>query len=145
MFLVLHVLTKAPFEPLKEASLMNLTFKTIFLLVLGSDKHRIEIYPCLFKKNIRHQTDWSTPHPTSSQRTSCLRSPWPQWLLKPWPQLWINHSRGIGHHAQLEPGTTIWTGLQNSGRTKSWSLSPLRKVSTDIYLLQLSQYRSGTL
>ena len=34
--LVLHQLTKAPFEPLKEASLKHLTFKTVFLLALGS-------------------------------------------------------------------------------------------------------------
>ena len=36
--LVLHQLTKAPFEPLKEASLKHLTFKTVFLLALGSQK-----------------------------------------------------------------------------------------------------------
>ena len=35
--LVLHQLTKAPFEPLKEALLKLLTFKTAFLLALGSD------------------------------------------------------------------------------------------------------------
>ena len=33
--LVLHQLTKAPFEPLREASLKHLTFKTVFLLALG--------------------------------------------------------------------------------------------------------------
>ena len=33
--LVLHQLTKAPFEPIKEASLKHLTFKTVFLLALG--------------------------------------------------------------------------------------------------------------
>ena len=38
--LVLHQLTKAPFEPLKEASLKHLTFKTVFLLALGSIKRR---------------------------------------------------------------------------------------------------------
>ena len=32
--LVLHQLTKAPFEPLSEASLKHLTFKTVFLLIL---------------------------------------------------------------------------------------------------------------
>ena len=42
--LVLHQLTKAPFEPLKEASLKHLTFKTVFLLALGSGKHRSEIH-----------------------------------------------------------------------------------------------------
>ena len=41
--LVLHQLTKAPFEPLREASLKHLTFKTVFLLALGSGKRRSEI------------------------------------------------------------------------------------------------------
>ena len=56
--LVLHQLTKAPFEPLKEASLKHLTFKTVFLLALGSGKRRSEIHAWLHK-NIRHQSDWS--------------------------------------------------------------------------------------
>ena len=56
--LILHQLTKAPFEPLKEASLKHLTFKTVFLLVLGSGKRRSEIHAWLHK-NIRHQSDWS--------------------------------------------------------------------------------------
>ena len=42
--LVLHQLTKAPFEPLKEASLKHLTFKTVFLLAQGSGKGRSEIH-----------------------------------------------------------------------------------------------------
>ena len=41
--LVLHQLTKAPFEPLKEASLKHLTFKTVFLMALGSAKHRSKV------------------------------------------------------------------------------------------------------
>ena len=56
--LVLHQLTKAPFEPLKQASLKHLAFKTVFLLVLVSGKCRSEIHPWLHK-NIRHQLDWS--------------------------------------------------------------------------------------
>ena len=56
--LVLHQLTKAPFEPIKEASLKHLTFKTVFLLALGSGKHRSEIHAWQ-SKNIRHQSDWS--------------------------------------------------------------------------------------
>ena len=47
--LVLHQLTKAPFEPLKEASLKHLTFKTVFLLALGSGKRRSEIRAWLHK------------------------------------------------------------------------------------------------
>ena len=56
--LVLHQLTKAPFEPLKEASLKHLIFKTVFLLALASGKCRSEIHAWLHK-NIRHQSDWS--------------------------------------------------------------------------------------
>ena len=56
--LVLHRLTKAPFEPLREASLKHLTFKTVFLLALGSGKRRSEIHAWQHK-NIRHQSDWS--------------------------------------------------------------------------------------
>ena len=56
--MVLHQLTKPPFEPLRKASLKHLTFKTVFLLALGSGKHRGEIHAWL-NKNIRHQADWS--------------------------------------------------------------------------------------
>ena len=56
--LVLHQLTKSPFEPLRKASLKHLTFKTVFLLALGSGKRRSEIHAWL-NKNIRHQADWS--------------------------------------------------------------------------------------
>ena len=54
--LVLHQLRKAPFEPLKEASLKH--FKTVFLLAQGSGKCRSEIHAWLHK-NIRHRSDWS--------------------------------------------------------------------------------------
>ena len=56
--LVLHQLTKPPFEPLRKASLKHLTFKTVFLLALGSGKRTSEIHAWL-NKNIRHQADWS--------------------------------------------------------------------------------------
>ena len=56
--LVLHQLTKAPFEPIKEESLKHLTFKTVFLLALGSGKRRSELHAWL-NRNIRHQSDWS--------------------------------------------------------------------------------------
>ena len=38
--------------------LKHLTFKTVFLLALGSGKRRSEIHAWL-NKNIRHQADWS--------------------------------------------------------------------------------------
>ena len=56
--LVLHQLTKPPFEPLRKASLKHLNFKTVFFLALGSGKRRSEIHDWL-NKNIRHQADWS--------------------------------------------------------------------------------------
>ena len=43
LYLVLHQLTKAPFEPIIEASLKHLT-KTVFLLALGSGNRRSEIF-----------------------------------------------------------------------------------------------------
>ena len=56
--LVLHQLTKAPVEPIKEASLKYMTFKTVFRLALGSGKRRSEIHAWQ-NRNIRHQSDWS--------------------------------------------------------------------------------------
>ena len=56
--LVLHQLTKPPFEPLRKASLKHLTFKMVFLLALGSGKRRSEIHAWVHR-NIRHQEDWS--------------------------------------------------------------------------------------
>ena len=82
--LVLHQLTKPPFEPLRKASLKHLTFKMVFLLALGSGKRRSEIHAWL-NKNIRHQSDWSKvslyPSPSFlaknplSQRGSGVRGP----------------------------------------------------------------------
>ena len=51
--LVLHQLTKAPFEPLKEASLKHLTFKTVSLIALGQANAGVR------SMNIRHQSVWS--------------------------------------------------------------------------------------
>ena len=56
--LVLYQLTKAPFEPMRKASLKHLTFKTVFLLALGSGKRWSEIHAWLYR-NIRHQENWS--------------------------------------------------------------------------------------
>ena len=56
--LVLHQLTKAPFEPMRKASLKHLTLKTVFLLALGSGKRCSEIHAWLYK-NIWHQENWS--------------------------------------------------------------------------------------
>ena len=87
----------------------HLTFKTVFLLALGSGKRRSEIHAWLHK-NIRHQSDWSKvslyPHPASYPRTSWLRKVqivWHQWSSQPWHHLWIGHSWVTGPYVQLEP------------------------------------------
>ena len=56
--LILHQLTKAPFEPMQKTSLKHLTFKTVFLLALGSGKRRSEIHAWLYR-NIKHQENWN--------------------------------------------------------------------------------------
>ena len=74
--LVLHQLTKAPFEPLRKASMKHLTFKTVFLLALGSGKRRSEIHAWLYK-NIRHEENWSQvslyPSPSFLSKNQLLR------------------------------------------------------------------------
>ena len=106
--LVLHQLTKAPFEPLKEASLKHLTFKTVFLLALGSGKRRSEIHAWLHK-NIRHQSDWSNvslyPSPSFLSKNQLARegpdsvAPVVIPALAP---LWTSHSRVTGPCVLLE-------------------------------------------
>ena len=132
--LVLHQLTKAPFEPSKEASLKHFTFKTVFLLALGSGKRRSVIHAWLHK-NIRHQSDWSkvSLYPSPSFLTkNQLAKEGPdsglQWSYQPWPPLWISHSTVTGPYVQSEPFGITWTGPQILGRTRSWSLSPSRKA-----------------
>ena len=94
--LVLHQLTKTPFEPLKEASLKHLTFKTVFLLALGSGKRRSEIQSDTSQTGLRCPC---TPHPAFYPRISWLRRVqivWFQWSYQPWPPLWISHSKVTG-------------------------------------------------
>ena len=72
-----------------------------------------------------------TPHPAFYPRISWLRRVqivWLQWSYQPCPPLWISHSRVTGPCVQLEPFVITWMGLQILGRTRSWSLSPSRKV-----------------
>ena len=114
--LVLHQLTKAPFDSLKEASLKHLTFKTVFLLALGSGKRRSEIHAWLHK-NIRHQSDWSQvslyPSPSFLSKNQLAKegpdSVAPVVIPALAPPLDV----------QLEPCATTWTGLQTSGRIRS--------------------------
>ena len=104
--LVLHQLTKAPFEPLKEASLKHLTFKTVFLLALVNTGVRSMLG--YIRTSDTSQTGLRclyTPHPVSYPKTSWLRRVqivWLQWSYQPWPLLWISHSRVTGLCVQSE-------------------------------------------
>ena len=127
--LVLHQLTEAPCEPLKEASLKHLTFKFVFFLTaLGSGKHRSEIHAY---KNIRHQSDWSKvslyPSPSflsKKQLAKMVQIVWLQWSYQPWPHLWP--LKGERSRCPVRALRFYWTGPQILGRTRSWSLSPSR-------------------
>ena len=114
--LVLQQLTKAPFEPIKEASLKHLTFKTVFLLALGSGKHRSELGK--IGTSGTSQTGprcLCTHHPAFSPRTSWpkrVRTVWSQWLSQPWPQLWIGPSSLTGPSVRSEHYVTTWQDLR---------------------------------
>ena len=112
----LHQLTRVILNQLIEASLKLLTFKTVFLLALGSGKSRSEIHAWQ-NRNIRHQSDWSrcpcTHPPAFSPRISWpkrVQTVWPQGYNSPGPQLWIDPSSLTGPSVQSEHCTTIWTG-----------------------------------
>ena len=130
--LVLHQLTKAPFEPLTEASLKHLTFKTVFLLALGSGKHRSEIHAWLHK-NIRHQSDWSKvsmyPSPSFLSKNQLAKEGPNSVAPVVIPALAPTLDKSLkGPCVQSEPFAITWTGPQILGRARSWSLSPSRKV-----------------
>ena len=56
--LVLHALTKQPFEPLGKASLKLLTFKTVFLWTLASGKRRSEVHAWTYS-SLSYKENWS--------------------------------------------------------------------------------------
>ena len=95
--LVLHQLNKAPFEPIKEAPLKHLTFKTVFFLALGSSKRRIEIHAWQ-NKNIRHHS-----MDPIGQRCPCIHYP------AFYPRLsWSGGSRQCGPSGYNNSGPLLW-------------------------------------
>ena len=142
--LVLHQLNKAPFEPIKEASLKHLTFKTVFFLALGSGKRRSEIH-ARQNKSFRHQSDWSTvsPYPLPSflsknQLVKRVQTVCPSGYNIPGPHLWIDPSSLTGPFFRLEHCATIWAGPQTSSRIRRWVFVSFKKGSDKdicLYLL----------
>ena len=56
--LVLRSLTEAPYEPLRQASLRDVTLKTVFLLALASAKRIGELHGLSFQ--VRHSRGWNS-------------------------------------------------------------------------------------
>lgn len=56
--LVLHYLNKPDYEPLRKASLKHLTWKTAFLVILGSGCRRSELHALDFSR-LEHDSHWS--------------------------------------------------------------------------------------
>ena len=122
--LVLHQLTKAPFEPLKEASLKHLTFKTVFLLALGSGKRRSEIHAWLHK-NIRHRADWSKvslyPSPSFLSKNQLAKEGPDSVAPVVIPALAPTLDKSLKGDRSLCPVRALRYYLdRTSGRTKSW-------------------------
>ena len=92
-----HSRSRAPFGPIKEASLKYLTFKTVFFLALGSGKRRSEIHAWQ-NKNIRHQS----MNPIGQR---CPRIHYPAF----YPRIsWSGGSRQCGPSGYNSPGLLPW-------------------------------------
>ena len=124
--LVLHQLNKAPFEPIKEASLKHLTFKTVFFLALESRKKRSEIHAWQNKILDTNPIGQRCPrihYPAFYPRISWSRRSrqcGPSGYNSPGPHLWIDPSSLTGPFFRLEHCATIWTGPQTSSRIRRW-------------------------
>ena len=123
--LVLHQLAKAPFEPLKEASLKHLTFKTVSTF-----------WPWVqANAGVRSMLGYIRTSDTSQ--------------TGPLTQLSFQESAGqrgssqCGPYVQSKPFIITWIGPQILSRTRSWYLSPSRKVLIKTSHLPLSPHGSS--
>ena len=139
--LVLHQLTQPPFEPLRKASLKYLTFKTVFLLALGSGNGGVKFMRgftgTLGTKRIGRMFPYR-PLLVSSLRTTWLKRVPPAWPLlsfQPWPLHWTDPSRRIGVCARSGHYVITWTKPKISVLAKNWFLFPLGRVSRRILSL----------
>ena len=140
---------KVHFEPIKEASLKHLTFRTVYLLALGSGKRKSEIHAWQ-NRNIRHQSDWSKvslyPSPSFLSKNQLAKerpdSVAPGVLTTLAPTL----DRSLKSDSSLCPVRALRYYLDRaSGRIRRWFLSPLRKVWTKPSHLPLSPLGSSRL
>ena len=143
--LVLHQLTKPPFELLRKASLKHLNFKKVLLLALGSGNRRSEIIAWL-NKNIRHQADWSKvslyPSPSVLAKNH-LAKEGPECVAPVViPALAPTLDKSLKEDRSLCPVRALRYYLdktQDLRRAKNWSLSPSRRDSPRISLLLRSR------
>ena len=148
--LVLHQLTKAPFEPLREASLKHLTFKTVFLLALGSGKRRSEIHAWQHK-NIRHQSDWSKvslfPSPSFLSKNQLAKEGPESVAPVVIPALAPTLDKSLKSDRSLCPVRALRYYLDRTSdlRQRKEFLSPSRKALTKTSPLPLSPHGSNKL
>ena len=130
----------------------HLTFKTVFLLALGSGKRRSEIHAWQ-NRNIRHQSDWSKvslyPSPSFLSKNQPAKegpdSVAPGVITALAPTL----DRSLKSDRSLCPVRALRHYLDRTsdlrGKIRRWFLSPLRKVSTKTSHLPLSPLGSSRL
>ena len=117
---------KVHFEPIKEASLKHLTFKTFFRLALGSGKCRSQIHAWQ-NRNIRHQSDWSKvslyPSPSFLSKNQVAKegpdsvAPGVITALVPTLDRSLESDRSL---CPVGACATMWTGPPISGRIRRW-------------------------
>ena len=149
---MLHQLTKAPFELIREASLKHLTIKTVFLLALVSGKHRNEIYAWQnnLNKNIRHQSDWAKvslyPAPSFLSKNRLPKEGPDSVAPVVIPVLAPILDKSLKSDRSLRPVRALPYYLdRTSDRTRNWPLYPLRKAFTRSSHLPLSPHGSNRL
>ena len=106
---------------MRKASLKHLTFKTVFLLALGSSKRQSEIHAWLYR-NIRHQENWSQvslyPSPSFLSKNQLARDG-PAAVA---PMVIPTLAPSLDKSLKDDKSATIWTGPRIYERAKSWFL-----------------------
>ena len=121
--LVLLGLTKAPFEPLSEAPLMWLTYKTVFLLALASGKRRSEIHA------------WT--HSSVSSRRN-----WSEVTVSPSPAFLAKNQLASDGPDSIKPVVIpALTTMLDSSLVDDKSLCPVRALT--VYLDKTKSMRKG--
>ena len=102
---------------MRKAFLKQLTFKTVFLLALGSGKRRSEIHAWLYK-NIRHQENWSQvslyPSPSFLSKNQLARDGPASVTLVVIPALAPTLDKSLSEDKSLCPVRALWYYLDRT-------------------------------